>query len=52
MKFSVSTANNPTAYAAKMAKNIPTYVDNIMSKLKKNMMSLAKNVNQPSVTAA
>ena len=47
----VSTVNNPTAYAAKITKNILAHVDNIMSKLKKNMMSLAKNVNQPRVTA-
>ena len=40
----VSTANNPTAYAAKITKNILAHVDNSMSKLKKNMMFLVKNV--------
>ena len=49
VKKSVSTADNPTAHAA---KNILAHVDNIMSKLKKNMMFLVKNVNQPRVTAA
>ena len=41
----VSTANNPTAYAAKMAKNIPAYVDNMTSKMKKNRMPPVKNAN-------
>ena len=41
----VSTANNPTAYAAKMAKNIPAQVDNMTSKMKKNMMPPVKNAN-------
>ena len=39
----VSPANNPTAYAAKMAKNIPAQVDNMTSKMKKNMMPPVKN---------
>ena len=40
----VSTVNNPTAYAAKIVKSIPAHVDNITSKMRKNMMSLVKNV--------
>ena len=47
----VSTVNNPTAYAAKITKNILAHVDNIVSKLKKNMMFLVKSVNWPRVTA-
>ena len=43
----VSTVNNPTAYAAKIVKNIPAYVDNMPSKMRKNMMLLVKNVNGP-----
>ena len=38
----VSTANNPTAYAVQIAKNIPAYVDNMTSKMRKNTMSLIK----------
>ena len=30
----VSTANNPTAYAPKMAKNTPAQVDNMMPPVK------------------
>ena len=41
----VSTANNPTAYAAKMAKNILAQVDNKTSKMKKNMIPPVKNIN-------
>ena len=41
----VSTVNNPTAYAVKIAKNIPAYVDNMTGKMKKNMMLSVKNVN-------
>ena len=52
MSAPVATVNNPTAHAAKISKNILAHVDNIMSKLKKNMMFLVKNVNQPRVTAA
>ena len=48
----VSTVNNPTAYAAKIAKNIPAYVDNMTSKMRENMMLLVKNAKQPRVTAA
>ena len=40
----VSTVNNPTAYAAKIVKNIPAYVDNMTGKMKKNMMLSVKNV--------
>ena len=52
MSVPVSTVNNPTAYAAKIVKNIPAYVDNMPSKMRKNMMLLVKNVKQPRVTAA
>ena len=41
----VSTVSNPTAYAAKITKNILAHVDNLMSNLKKNMMFLVKNVH-------
>ena len=41
----VSTANNPTAYALKMAKNTPAQVDDMRSKMKKNMTPPVKNVN-------
>ena len=41
----VSTANNPTAYALKMAKNISAQVDNMKRKMEKNMMPPVKNVN-------
>ena len=41
----VLIANKPTAYAAKMAKNTPAQVDNMTSKMKKNMMPPVKNVN-------
>ena len=44
-----STANNLTAYAPKMAKNTPAQVDNMMSKMKKNMMPPVKNVNVKTV---
>ena len=40
----VSTVNNPTAYAARIVKSILAHVDNITSKMRKNMMSLVKNV--------
>ena len=45
MSAPVATVNNPTAHAAKITKNILAHVDNIMRKLKKNMMFLVKNVN-------
>ena len=48
----VSTVNKPTAFAARIVENIPAHVDNAMSKMRKNMMSLAINANQPRVTAA
>ena len=41
----VSTVNNPTAYAARIVKSILAHVDNITSKMRKNTMSLVKNVN-------
>ena len=44
MSAPVATVNNPTAYAAKIAKNIPAYVDNMTSKMRENMMLLVKNV--------
>ena len=40
----VSTVNKPTAFAARIVKNILAHVDNAMSKMRKNMMSLVKNV--------
>ena len=48
----VSTVNKPTAFAARTVENIFAHVDNAMSKMRKNMMSLAINANQPRVTAA
>ena len=48
----VSTANNPTAYAAQNAKNILAHVDNMTSKMRKNTMSLVKKAKQPRVTVA
>ena len=48
----VSTVNKPTACAARIVENILAHVDNVMSKMRKNMMSLAINANQPRVTAA
>ena len=41
----VSTANNPTAYAARIVESILAHVDNTTSKMRKNTMSLVKNVN-------
>ena len=41
----VSTVNNPTTYVARIVMSIPAHVDNITSKMRKNMMSLVKNVN-------
>ena len=38
----VFTANNLIAYAVQIAKNIPAYVDNMTSKMRKNTMSLVK----------
>ena len=40
----VPTVNNPTACAAKIAKNILAYVDNMTGKMKKNMMLSVKKV--------
>ena len=48
----VSTANNPTAHAAKITRNILAHVDNKAIKLKKNMMLPVKNVKQPRRSAA
>ena len=48
----VSTVNKPTAFAARIVKNILAHVDNAMSKMRKNMMSLAININQPRMTVA
>ena len=41
----VSTANNPTAYAARIVENILAHVDNTTSKMRKKTMSLVKSVN-------
>ena len=44
VKKSVSTADNPTAHAAKITRNIIAHIDNTAIKQKKNMTLLAKNV--------
>ena len=44
VKKPVSTANNPTAHAAKITRNILAHMDNKAIKQKKNMMLLVKNV--------
>ena len=48
----VSTVNKPTAFAARIVKSILAHVDNTMSKMRKNMMSLATKINKPKMTAA
>ena len=44
VKKSVSTADNPTAHAAEITRNILAHIDNKATKQKKNMTLLAKNV--------
>ena len=44
VRKSVSIANNPTAHAAKITRNILAHMDNKAIKQKKNMVFLVKNV--------
>ena len=48
----VSTVNKPTAFAARIVKNTLAHVDKAMSKMRKNMMSLATKINEPKLTVA
>ena len=48
----VSTVNKPTAFAARIVKNTLAHVYKAMSKMIKNMMSLATKINKPKMTVA
>ena len=48
----VSTVNKPTAFAARIVKNTLAHVDKAMSKMRKNMVSLATKRNKPKMTVA